>query len=287
MAVKCKQKLSVVIVFIVLLAYPVQLQGKHTCYLLLPACVLSASYSYVPWTNASISQFTVDECQYKYTIQPPDQLDCNPYGQGFSLSCRVEGPQSVMFSVEWYRKSSTQTDPEKMGSVMDKSGSVDDSTFFIREKISLIDSDLQDIPTFWCQVVVAEGRLQRPSRKLTLQPPSSYSEDDQMCSLSPDQSVDEESCADLDPSPTPSLTPSPTTSVGDDGKPQSGGGGDDDDSLETALFSIIGVIAVFCIVIVTLAVTIVILYRKKVRRVRIKGAGKLMSIVVSCRAEIL
>ncbi len=185
-----------------------------------------------------------------------------------------------MFSVVWYRSNSTQTDPEILKAGDDDSGPTVDGTF-IRERITLKHEspELQGTPVLWCQVVV-EGRLQRPSRKLMLQPSNFYTSYES-CSLSANQSLDEESCADLDPPPTPSLTPSPTTSVGDDGKPQSGGGGDDDDSLETALFSIIGVIAVFCIVIVTLAVTIVILYRKKVRRVRIKGAGKLMSRVVA------
>ncbi len=189
----------------------------------------------------------------------------------------MEGPRSARFSVEWYRYSSIQTTPEKLQAATEASGSTVDGTF-IRQRITLSGGsrELQDTPVLWCQVVV-EGRLQVPSHKLMLQPPSFYTSYE-TCSLSSTQSVGDESCADLDPSPTPSLSPSPTASVGDDGKPQSGGVGDNDNLLETALFSIIGVIAVFCIVIVTLVVTIVIL--KKVRRVRIKGKGKALQLLV-------
>ena len=46
------------------------------------------------------------ECEYRFTRQPPTALSCNPYDlvNRLALVCSVEGPSTTTFSINWFRR---------------------------------------------------------------------------------------------------------------------------------------------------------------------------------------
>ena len=144
--------------------------------------------------------------------------------------------------------------------------------------------DVGPVSSYWCQVRVNGDLLQR-SNMLFLSTEEGYP-GAATCSIIEHQSTGMSKCADLPPGsqptppplalgtsvqgamPTVNLQPTPTPlGMGDDS-------GDDNGSVQQDLYIVVGVVAIFAIIIVTLIVTIVILYRKKVARVSFKAEGE-------------
>ena len=151
----------------------------------------------------------------------------------------------------------------------------------LHQSILTIDAEDVDPSSYWCQVCVNGDLLQR-SNMLFLSSEEIYPPG--ACSITEHQSTDTSKCADLPPGSQPTPPPlgtsvqgamptvnlQPTTTplgMGDDP-------GDDNGSVQQDLYIVVGVVAVFAIIIVTLIVTIVILYRKKVARVSFKTEGE-------------
>ena len=150
---------------------------------------------------------------------------------------------------------------------------------------SILTVDVGPVSSYWCQVRVNGDLLQR-SNMLFLSPEETYPPGAAACSITEHQSADSSKCADLPPGsqptppplalgtsvqgamPTVNLQPTPTPlGMGDDS-------GDDNGSVQQDLYIVVGVVAIFAIIIVTLIVTIVILYHKKVARESFKVEGE-------------
>ena len=254
----------------------------HCCWEILSLCinVISAGTS---------------ECPYTYWEQPLTSLECNPYPNNqLILNCEVRGPPLMAFDVVvWYWEPINNPQPQILSStskyiiITNRPGNV--GTNYRSRNSQMRVKQLNDSNAGWyyCRGNLSNGTLLTPSNKLLLANRSVYSSDDFNPSTCPDraQTTREPSCASIttddsltigtqspdlatdsngglisppantySPSlpttvtlaPTPTATPTPESSM-----------------FRVALYAVISVIVVFCAVIVTLAVTIVILYRRK------------------------
>ena len=194
--------------------------------------------------------------------------------------------EGAAFSIEWRRIFNNEEQMIQDGVREENRGPGAVLGYILHQSILTIDAeDVGPASSYWCQVRMNGDLLQR-SNMLFLSPEEAYPPGAAACSITEHQSVDTSKCADLPPGsqtttpplalgmsvqgamPTVNLQPTPTPlGMGDDS-------GDDNGSVQQALYIVVGVIAVFAIIIVTLTVTIVILYRKKVARVSFKAEGE-------------
>ena len=242
------------------------------------------------------------DCAYTYQQQPPKTLECNPYpNRRLILNCEIKGPNQWSFSILWYRKSRNNQQPQRLSGPRDSSSKYSlqsdpptTTTNFRAHRSQLRVQRLNDSDAGWyfCQGNLSNATLLTPSNMLLLDLQSEYIDASNCSDSSEAYTTRESSCATIatdnpatvgttppnvatgdsrggtDPpssSPTgdsyhPSLpttlAPTPTATPTATPTPESG-------MLQVALYAVISVIVVFCAVIVTLAVTIVILYRRK------------------------
>ena len=197
---------------------------------------------------------------------------------------RLLGPatEGAAFSIEWRRLIGNEEQIIQDGVTEENRGPGAVLGYNLHQSILTIDAEDVSPYAYWCQVRVNGDLLQR-SNMLFLSPEESYS-GAAACSITEQQSTELPRCADLPPGspptppplgmsiqgamPTVNLQPTPTPlGMGDDP-------GDDNGSVQQDLYIVVGVVAIFAIIIVTLIVTIVILYRKKVARVSFKAEGE-------------
>ena len=229
-----------------------------------------------------------------YVEQPLTSLECNPYPNNrLILNCDVQGPVQMAFGVVWYWEPINSPHPQRLSSTSKydltiRPGNVgtDSRTHGSQMRVQQLNDS--DAGLYYCRGNLSNGTLLTPSNKLLLAKWSVYSNDlvdasdcpaeaqttrEPSCAnittdlsatvgtLSPDLATDSNGGLISPPANTYSpslpttvtLAPTPTATP----TPESSG------RLRVALYAVISVIVVFCAVIVTLAVTIVILYRRK------------------------
>ena len=222
-------------------------------------------------------------------------MECDPYlnNRLLILNCVVRGPPQKAFGVVWYYEPSYNLQPRRLSHsskyefITNRNNIVRDDyrTHGILMRVKQLNDS--DAGLYYCRGNLSNGTLLTPSNKLLLANRSVYSNDLVDASDCPAeaQTTREPSCANIttdlsatvgtlspdlatdsngglisppantySPSLPTTVTLAPTATATP--TPESG-------MLEVALYAVISVIVVFCAVIVTLAVTIVILYRRK------------------------
>ena len=233
-------------------------------------------------------------CAYTYQAQPLKTLECNPYQEReLRLYCEIRGPDKLAFNILWYWKQRNNQPPQRLSGPENNPSTKYNlrSRFSSASNFQVHGSQLRiqqlndrDAGLYYCQGNLSNGTLLAPSNMLNLTIHSEYTSAPN-CSDDEVHTTRKASCA-TDDSATVGTTP-PNLATGDsrgptdppsnsptmDGQqpslpttlaptptatptPESG-------MLQVALYAVISVIVVFCAVIVTLAVTIVILYRRK------------------------
>ena len=207
-------------------------------------------------------------------------LECNPYENGVLLRCAVDGPVDTQFSIEWYKMGLSDDQAViVVGDTQVMSGSVRSTRLLIQAGDLSGNGD-----AFWCQIRVY-GQLLRKSSTLYVTVENWYNNVKNFEDCSFTQSLADTTnplCVNLTVQPivTPTsylrIAPHAAPPIATTAMPTSTSEGSSDggSGLQTALYAVITIIAVFCIAIVTLAIAIVVLYRRKVRRMDVKVAGK-------------
>ena len=202
-------------------------------------------------------------------------LTCNPYIiNELRTACTVHAP-SFDFTIHWFWESSRDVVTEVDRSQVRSSSTR--SQLFLRLKNLANHTGL-----YWCQARLSNGTVLEGSNRLILLEESAYVHQNIVnCTTAGDQRLQQRSdrcifslpTTDNTPSPTimeqstttsPSFTP--TMALNQTSSPTQ-------ESLGPALYAVIAVILVFCLVIITLTVVIVLLYRRKCARVDFKTAG--------------
>ena len=218
-------------------------------------------------------------------------LNCNPYdGARLVLTCTAEGPSTPSFSVIWMRQRNG-IDEGLRGSqrgimieVHTDGRSLRRSSRLTVDKLSEVDA----VGDYWCQVELDNGTvLQRKSNILTLSSEAQYQG---LGRCNGSQVVDKVDCIHppqvtvpgVSDALTPNTGPMVQTTASSSNlslTPQSTDGamGEPGSMNLAALYAVVAVIVVFCLVIVTLSIIIVVLYRKKCGPVRFKTEGKQLS----------
>jgi len=243
------------------------------------------------------------ECVYRYEEQPQTNLECNPYlNNELRLACRVEGPTSLTFTfIRWFWEPLNTQQLQRLNQSTGKYEITQQprtTTSFreMRSRLGVLQLNDSDAGRYFCQAGLSNGTLLTPSNELILNVQSTYTvlaacSDEQLttestscASIVTDDTVTEQPTTgntgntefETTNSPTteasngptdPPSVPSPNNTPGDTPiptptitlmvpEPESG-------TLQVALYIVVAVIVIFCAIIVTLAITIVILYRKK------------------------
>ncbi len=197
---------------------------------------------------------------------------CNPYAQDtITLHCSVEAPD-FNFDIKWIWQASPSA---RTNELMMSNGEVIIQQRFIekgyRSRLN-IRNLASRTGTYWCLAELNNGTKFENSTKFTLlngvgylntpgcSPSSSFSDQSQDRCIHAESSVSEVSAT--------VGTTSVATLVNETTPPSF-------DALGPALYAVVAVILVFCLVIVTLSVTIVVLYRRRCARVNFKTSGEL------------
>ena len=215
------------------------------------------------------------ESHLKYVIQPPTEIDCNPYiDQELSLICAVEASNSSDISIVWFRRTTIDISgrEELTASSERLSGTGRLQSRFTRTGLN----SRNDAGEYWCQVRLknAGTLLQDKSNILILYNETHYQHQSQC--IRGDMFVHQQDCLDIAIDPSTLTDPmqsapfsevSPTPDEMDEELKDSG-------KNLVPLYAFVAVIGMFCIVIVILTITTVVLYRKKCGPVRFKTEGE-------------
>ena len=221
--------------------------------------------------------------------EPDVSLSCNPYGNDKLITeCTVIGPGNT-FSIQWVWRDLVGGNTILMDSNSDVTiGTMTSHTnggekTVVRSRLT-IRGLINRIGQYWCRVLLTNGTvLEQTSNILQLLVNSAYSSQGNFsCHENEVLSDGSDDCifpvtGDIAQTTTPPISEEPTTTPRletTSTQPLNQTSPSDQPGLGTALYSVIAVIVVFCAVIVTLTVTIVLLYRRKCARVDIKTAGK-------------
>ena len=205
-------------------------------------------------------------------------MPCNPYpADRIILHCGVRAPD-FNFLIQWIWQADSSSelielDPTDLNVMI---STVTPSSFNgFRSRLSVTNL-MNRAGMFWCRARLSNGTRLEDSNKLTLYSQNGY-ENDNDCGNEPlsEQSSTGRcintafSVAETPPLFAMGQTTPPTVLAGNQTTPSS------PDGLGSALYTVIAVILVFCLVIVMLSVTIVLLYRRrKCGRGDIKTAGE-------------
>ena len=248
------------------------------------------------------------ECVYTYQEQPLTNLECNPYlNNKLILSCEVQGPLQIAFVIVWYWKPLTSQQPQRLSDISKYDFNVG-STFSgnrraQRSQLRVQHLNDNDAGWYFCLGNLSNGTLLTPSNRLFLAVQSEYTSA-LNASTCPDRALSTSvpSCASIasetsntvstttsnratdgnrgsiDPtsslpmdhsflltSTTVTLAPTPTVTTVPD--PES-------DMLQVALYSVVAVVAVICVIIVTQGFIVILICRKKPDHVKSKTVGK-------------
>ena len=165
--------------------------------------------------------FELSDCVYEYIKQPPEEISCNPYGDGdteLNLECALTAPLGLTISINWFRNNSNQIDTGINSSM--ESGNTGVNTFQSVLSITNPNPETQS-GDYFCQGAV-DGMHLSPSDPFLLSDDTrlyiNYAPCDGLTMISMDQFKMETKCADVTPTeiPTtvfvstqPSTTPPP------------------------------------------------------------------------------
>jgi len=202
-------------------------------------------------------------CELWFSEEPVTVLSCNPYtpGSELRLGCTVTGDPNS-FTIHWvFSPTSGGTNTLSNSQGVDIQDIHDMDNRKSRIRLSNIADD-DGAGMYSCQVRFNNGTVIGESNKLQLLSSVTYSE----YPPCDDEHHSEESTKCLIDQATVEALVATTTTM----QPST----DNGETPDSALYAVIGVIAVFCVVIISLTVIIVLLYRKKCGRVSLKTAGE-------------
>ena len=227
------------------------------------------------------------ECEYRYTRQPPVTLNCNPYGDTrLVLTCTAEGP-SFSVTVIWMRQRNGTDEFEglhdtQIGIIID----VTRAAFRHSSRLTVNGlNEVDDVGDYWCQVRLENGTvLQKKSNILTLSSEAQYQGlgrcngsqfvDKVDCIHPPQVTVPNEKTPNNGPvvqttasSSNLSLTPQST-----DGAMEASGSKN-----MASLYTGVAFIVLFSLIIVTFPIILVVLCGKKSCPLRFTMRGKYIS----------
>ena len=225
------------------------------------------------------------ECEHRYTRQPPVTLNCNPFeATRLVMTCTAEGPRTPSFSVIWTRQRNGIDEVlhgSKIGIMIDAT-IVNISEILRRSSRLTVNglSEVDDVGDCWCQVRLQNGTvLQKKSNILTLSSEAQYK------GLGPcggSQFVDKEDCIHPPQVTVPGVTDADTMtpiSVQNSSNlfltPQSTGAMEERDNKNlVSLYTGVAFTVLFCLLIVTLFTILVVLCKKKSCAFRFTTRGK-------------
>ena len=219
--------------------------------------------------------FLVVECEsdLKYLMQPPTEIDCNPYiDKELSLICAVEASNTSDISIVWFRRTTIDSGREELTASSERlqNGTGRLQSRFTRTGLN----SRNDAGEYWCQVRLksAGTLLQDKSNILILYNETHYQHQSQCREMF----VNQQDCLDVAIDPSALTDPMQSAPFSEISPTPDGMAEELEDSGKNlvALYAVVSVIAVFCIVIVILTITIVVLYRKKCGPVRFKTEGE-------------
>ena len=162
--------------------------------------------------------FELSDCVYEYIKQPPNEINCNPYGDGdteLNLLCALTAPVGSSVTINWFRNNSGQINTGIQSST--ESGNTGVDTF--NSVLSLSNpSHLDDSGDYFCQGFVNDMNL-LPSDAFPLDSNiMTYINNPGPCDGTTMASINmfksETKCADVSPTETPTtviVTAQPTT----------------------------------------------------------------------------
>ena len=154
------------------------------------------------------------ECVYTYQEQPLTNLECNPYpNDNLRLSCEVQGPAQLEFSITWYWMPLTSQQPQRLlntgNYVLQFTRRSNGSFQSQRSRVQVRQLNDNDVGWYFCQPMLSNGSLLTPSNRLFLEMQSVYSVvNAPSCSLWAQFTTTAQSCASIasDTSSTVSTT---------------------------------------------------------------------------------
>ena len=226
-------------------------------------------------------------------------LKCNPYdATRLVLTCLVEGPSTPSFTIIWMRErngideglgSQTGIDIDAENLNINSRGLRRSSRLTVNGL-----SEVDDVGDYWCQVSLRNGTvLQKKSNILTLSSEAQYQ------GLGPcggSQFVDKEDCIHPPQVTVPGVTDADTTtpnSVQNSSNhfptPQSTGGTieESDNKNLVSLYTGVTFTILFCLLIVTISIILVVLCRKKGCVFRFTTRGKYRCFYWTARSNQL
>ena len=115
------------------------------------------------------------DCEYRYTRQPPAELSCNPYDliNRLALTCSVEGPNTPIFSIVWFRRTNGALRDEELQItqsrvLIDVKKTLPAQFTRVSSRLTLTGlNDVTDVGVYWCQAKLENGTI-FPERSTTL-----------------------------------------------------------------------------------------------------------------------
>ena len=213
-------------------------------------------------------------------------LNCNPYdGARLVMRCTADGPSTPAFTIMWMRERNG-IDRRLNDSHIDVIRFNDGQTLKRTSRLIIKRlNEVNDVGDYWCQVRLQNGTvLPKKSNILTLSSEAQYQG---LGRCGGSQFVVKEDCihpsqvtvSEVTDALTPNTGPVVQTTASSSNlslTPQSTDGAMEEPGSKNlaALYAVVAVIVVFCLVIVTLSIIIVVLYRKKCGPLRFKTEGK-------------
>ena len=253
-------------------------------------------------------------CAYKYVEQPLMNLECDPYpNEELILNCYIQGPFQQAFGIVWYWKPRNNPSPQKLSPTSSKydiklRNRLSTANFRTHGSLLRVQQlNDSDAGLYYCRGNLSNGTLLSPSNKLFLANQSVYTHDLVNGSTCSDaQTTTVASCGSGDSATVSTTTPTLATASNGGTDPLSSSPPDntypsslpttvtlaptstvtpvstpESNMLQVALYAVISVIVVFCAVIVTLAVTIVILYRRKRGHANLKKTAGMFVMAIN------
>ena len=223
----------------------------------------------------SPTHYKLSDCVYEYTRQPPNEISCNPYGDGdteLNLSCALTAPVGSSVTINWFRNNSGQINTGIQSST--ESGNTGVDTF--NSVLSLSNPNpSDDSGDYFCQGFVNDMNL-LPSDAFPLDSNImtyiNYSPCDDTTMASIDQFKTETKCADVTLTEIPTIvlvTTQPTTVHPPPVQPTTNNNPSTTDpqaipeDQQVWIYILVGVVAMFGMIIVILTIMFVGLYLKR------------------------
>lgn len=212
-------------------------------------------------------------CRYRYTQQPPEDLQCNPYTTSVLITdCQVSyGSTEEGVTLQWTYTPFSTTTTTSPTSVIPNNGVKYTiipglSTSLVRSQLQVASLTDSDSGSYSCQIRFQNGTLAIPSQALRLFPSAVFQAQSlQPCSGFTPQSEDTELCAltgeigaGFSPGGGVGNVVTTTTNVG--GGNSGGGGGGLEGTTDVVLWSALGGVVIFIVLVILLVSGAVLLH---------------------------